>query len=524
MTGRQKVSKKKVILVVSEDPEEQQAISELLTRQQYTVDVVDEKGQAINKILQGPPHLLILAAPTSAARMKSFCAIKEEADQRSVLTILICTREDLKKVSAKMKLEVDECLFRPFSREELLARVKSALRISELQEQLRELARSLRHDRRRVLMDLEMARRAEMRLLPRTLPDLPEFTFAAYYEPSVKVGGDLYDILNLNRTGLAVLVADAAGQGVPAALLIALTKMSFRSYSEVTRSPRLIMECTSQLLGEVARPEDFVTAFLAVIDKHSLVMRYVNASHPAPLLIRKGKLEELETGGFLLGLNGEGSSYEERELQLEPGDKLLLYTNGVVDVLNQAGEFYRKERLKEQVARLADKGIADIVQGIKQDLNGFSQGVTKRDDLTLLGLEVLTAAAERYRLVLPSDPSRLEAAIHEISELASRHHFEHGLLFKVRLGVVEALRNAIEHGSKYKPDKKIVLEMTIDRETVDVTVTDEGDGFDYNNLPDPTKPENLMLERGRGIFLIKVSMDEVRWNRKGNQIRMVKYR
>ncbi len=521
--GKSSTPGKKVILLVGEDSEEHQQMCEDLKRAGYRLGTAARNAD-VRGLSQEHADLIILDLALSTEEGVEAC---QQAIQAAkcvyVPTILVASKEEWDSRGGAGKLEADEVLLKPFSPQELLARVRFLIRIKELQDQLRELAYNLRQDQRRVLLDLDLARKAEMRLLPRTFPELSQFNFQARYEPSDKVGGDLYDVVELGKHQIAVLIADAAGKGLSAALLIALTKMSFRSFCEITASPRLIIERTNQLLGEVARPEDFVSAFLAIVDRTSLSMRYINASHPPPILIRNGKLQELETEGFLLGIGGE-ANYEEREIRLMLDDKLLLYTNGVVDVVNLAGQYYQKQRLQGRVTELADKSIADVVAGVYQDLTEFAQGAARRDDLTLLGIEVVAPPAQHHRMVWRSTPAQLEPAIRRVTEIARQSHFSDELLFNVRLGIVEALRNAIEHGNKFDPNKKVILEMDIDPEKVVISVTDEGQGFDYSHLPDPTRADSIMQERGRGIFLIKICMDEVGFNQKGNQIRMTKYR
>jgi len=520
---KRSTAEKKVIQLVGEESEELRQMGEALKAAGYRLAATVELADTFT-IAGKQADLLIIDLPLTTEGSVKACEQAIEAARSLFLpTILVSSREEREHRAEGGRLEADEVLLKPFSHEDLLARVRFLIRIKELQDQLRELAYNLRQDQRRVLLDLDLARKAEMRLLPRTFPELSEFKFQARYEPSEKVGGDLYDVVELGKHQIAVLIADAAGKGLCAALLIALTKMSFRSFCEITSSPRVIIERTNQLLGEVARPEDFVSAFLAIVDRTNLSMRYINASHPPPILIRNAKLEELETEGFLLGIGGD-ANYEERELRLQPGDKLLLYTNGVVDVVNLAGQYYQKQRLQQQVTELADKTIAELVAGIYQDLSDFAQGAARRDDLTLLGFEVVAPPAQHYRMVLRSTPAKVEPAIQRVTQTARQSHFSDELLFNVRLGIIEALRNAIEHGNKFDPNKKVILEMDIDPQKVAISVTDEGDGFDYSHLPDPTRAESIMQERGRGIFLIKICMDEVGFNEKGNQIRMVKYR
>jgi sigma-B regulation protein RsbU (phosphoserine phosphatase) len=207
--------------------------------------------------------------------------------------------------------------------------------------------------------------------------------------PLNSIGGDFFDVLRLDEKTLAMVIADVSGHGVGPALVTAMFKSSFGLVSKTIRSPAALMAALNQEMNNFLTTGHYVTAFAAFIDFESLEMRYCSAGHPNQLLIRAdGSAEELATMGFLLGMI-EGMDYEERSTQLSSGDTVALFTDGVFEAANSAGESFGRDGIIRSIVRRLGAGPLDLSNGLISDLLDWTSGTEANDDVTVLMAQVL---------------------------------------------------------------------------------------------------------------------------------------
>ena len=238
--------------------------------------------------------------------------------------------------------------------------------------------------RRLVAIDRELrvARQIQSSILPQEMPRVFGVSLAARYRPMTAVAGDFYDFVEIDAQRLGVLVADVCGHGVPAALLASMVKVAFAAqHDRADRPGALLATLNGALCGRLAG--QFVTAAYVFIDGASGLIRYAAAGHPPILrLARTGDVRELEKNGFALGFVPD-ADYEELEQSLERGDRLLLYTDGLVEAANAADDLFGLERLKNALAAgagLPPNAAADALLG---EMDGWS-GQPASDDLTIV--------------------------------------------------------------------------------------------------------------------------------------------
>ena len=270
-------------------------------------------------------------------------------------------------------------------RPELVALVASAL---ELQ-----VAAAADHAARaRLANELAIGRRIQLALVPRRFPDVAGWTFAAAYEPAQEVGGDLFDAFFLRGRSdqVGLLVADVTGKGIPAALAMADARALLHAATDNATGPGDALERVNRIIvGERvgALP---LTVALVVLEPGSGALRYAIAGHEPPLVARcAGGVEPLLAGGPIMGLFGD-ARYEEHEGRLEPGDALVLYTDGVTDARDVERRFYGDERLLAEVGGVCGRPAAAVTAAISGDVRAFRGDAEPYDDLTLL-------VAERHR-------------------------------------------------------------------------------------------------------------------------------
>ncbi len=242
----------------------------------------------------------------------------------------------------------------------------------------------------RIESELRIAHDIQMGILPKTFPPFPdrrEFDLFANLEPAREVGGDLYDFFFLDDRHLCFHVGDVSGKGVPASILMAVTKTLVKAKAAQGREPHAILRSVNEELA-VDNPSClFVTLFLAVLDVVSGSLRYANGGHNPPFFITAGTPPEFLPGtdGMAVGIE-EGFDYRSNEMVLKPGDLLFLYTDGVTEAMNADKDFYAEGRLKEALSAVRDLPVEDVVRTVKESVREFAGQEPRADDMTMLAL------------------------------------------------------------------------------------------------------------------------------------------
>ena len=234
--------------------------------------------------------------------------------------------------------------------------------------------------------ELSIGRRIQLALLPHRFPEVDGWSFAAAYEAAREVGGDLYDAFPVrgkaDRVGL--VVADVTGKGIPAALLMADCRALLHAATDNAPSPGDALARVNRILVTERPTSLFVTAFLGVLETATGILRYASAGHELPSLVRQGgDLERLEAAGPLLGAFAQ-VDYEDREVQLEPGDVIAIHTDGVTDARDPEGAFFGEERLEASLRAAAGRAPEAVATALVEAVRVFRAGAEPFDDLCLL--------------------------------------------------------------------------------------------------------------------------------------------
>lgn len=244
-------------------------------------------------------------------------------------------------------------------------------------------------EKERLERELELAATVQRSLLPNKLPQFPDYHFAAYLRPARIVGGDFYDVIELDDEHVGLLLADVADKGFHAAMFMAVTRTLFRQEGRHTLSPAQVTLAVHRGMLDIAPTHDvFVTAFYAVLHRPSGRLTYVRAAQERPLLMRAdGSIEELPGNGRFLGMLPD-LSLEEHTIQLQPGDRLVLFSDGVTDATNWQDEQYDHPRFMAALQAGARLSADALVQHLVTDVVNWCQESPAFDDLTLLVTEV----------------------------------------------------------------------------------------------------------------------------------------
>jgi serine phosphatase RsbU (regulator of sigma subunit)/predicted enzyme related to lactoylglutathione lyase len=254
----------------------------------------------------------------------------------------------------------------------------------EIESQRRALADRLEAERR-AAQELEIAKQVQARLFPQTLPPMKTLDYAGVCIQARHVGGDYYDFLTLGPERLGLLIGDISGKGIAAALLMANLQANLRSQFGLARDePQIFLQSVNQLFYENSVESAYATVFFAEYDGVARRLRYTNCGHLCGLLLRRnGNLERLHSTGTVLGLFKQWES-PTTECQLDSGDILALYTDGVTESFNAAGEEFGEERLADALKRHKEQPARCIVSSIVADVQRFSSTEEQHDDITLI--------------------------------------------------------------------------------------------------------------------------------------------
>jgi phosphoserine phosphatase RsbU/P len=237
-------------------------------------------------------------------------------------------------------------------------------------------------ERQRLEQELSIAREIQQALLPQGLQDYPHLAVTGIHRPCHEVGGDYFDVFALPDGRIAIMISDVAGKGLGAALL---TTMLQGALSGMTLGvePVKVFDHLNSFLCSRAAVGRYATMFFGLLDPHG-VLEFVRAGHPSPLLLRRGEVSELCSGGsFPVGLI-EQATFKADHIQLEPGDTLLFYTDGVSEAEDRDGNQFGAERLTEALGRHQGGSLAELQAGILSAVERFAEGASQSDDVTLL--------------------------------------------------------------------------------------------------------------------------------------------
>jgi serine phosphatase RsbU (regulator of sigma subunit) len=267
-------------------------------------------------------------------------------------------------------------------RRQLPAAQSLAAQVASAIHQAQVYARSLAMEK--TLQELSLARSIQASFLPESIPQLPGWQLTATLEPARQIAGDFYDFLNLPDGKLGILIADVADKGLGSALYMALSNTLIRTFAdEYYRDPAKVLKTANQHILRNARANLFVTVFFGVLDPPTGLFHYANAGHNPPILVGSTGIKTLNNTGMPLGIDEE-NEWGSDEVMITPGEMLLLYTDGVTDAQNNAGEFIDRTTILNTVQQNIGKTVQEVQQVILDKVHHFVGDAPRFDDITLV--------------------------------------------------------------------------------------------------------------------------------------------
>jgi serine phosphatase RsbU (regulator of sigma subunit)/anti-sigma regulatory factor (Ser/Thr protein kinase) len=408
----------------------------------------------------------------------------------------------------------------------LATQAAPAIRVAQLvQEQAAEL-----RARERIDEELRVATLIQQQFLPRDLPSLPDWQVAAFYGPARAVGGDFYDFIELPGGRIGVVVGDVTDKGVPAALVMARTHTILRSEAPRLVTPAAVLQRANEILVAEMPERMFVTCLYLVLDPRTGSVSFANAGHNLPYVRTASGVVELRATGMPLGLMA-GMTYLEETAVIQPGEQVLLSSDGVVEAHDPGGAMYGFPRLK--AALEGEDSGSELIDRILDGLHGFvGRGWEQEDDITLVtlarsagagvvpGPHPATEASEAdggstrslLDIELPGTTGTEREAMDRVAAAVAGLAMPPERLERLKTAVSEATMNAVEYGSANRAD--IPVRVVVEQLGPDlrVHITDRALS---GPIPDAEEPDldaklaGLQKPRGWGLFLIRNMVDDV---------------
>ncbi|MFA7404789.1 MAG: SpoIIE family protein phosphatase [Pelobacteraceae bacterium] len=346
------------------------------------------------------PDLVIVNAAMLGKEGGNLCESLAHNRETAHIPVIVLSGWSLSIGNADgLELGASDHFSRPLNENEILAKVEHCLNMQRMSESLFRTRRLLQEKMHETDESLSAAAAIQQSLLPSVPPQGTSFNFAWRFIPCERVGGDLFNVFRLDETHIGAYVLDVSGHGVPAAMVATSVAQALDPFSGqilkriIPPPPHYELISPAGVLAglnrdyPIERFGKYLTICYLLLDTQSGKVRYSNAALPLPFLVRAdGRIETLGEGGTIIGLT-DSASYDEGEITMEPGDRLFLYTDGIVEYQNRGGEFYGEERFIQQLQADSGETLQMTCANAIKSLLGFGNGHPAEDDLTLVGIE-----------------------------------------------------------------------------------------------------------------------------------------
>jgi phosphoserine phosphatase RsbU/P len=368
---------------------------------------------------------------------------------------------------------------------------------------------------------LRLAHDIQMSMLPKTFPPFPErceLDIFAAITPAKEVGGDFYDFFFLDEDHLCFAIGDVSGKGVPAALFMAVIKTLFKAIASRVHNPSEILSTVNR---EICRDNDsqmFTTLFCGILDTRTGEITYSNGGHNPPYhLSRAGVQQVPKTGGRVLGLLEE-TTYGGSRLVLGFGETLFLYTDGVTEALDPAGQFFSGRRLESILSQSKFASAREQIEHLTSQITHFAAGAEQSDDITALAIRYLGPAGsknEELQVIIKNRLLEIARLSEQLDEFAARHQLTPSVQHDLNVALEEAITNTISYGYSDDREHEILVRIRVESGEVSAELQDDARAFNPLTAPDAdvTSPLDERELGGLGIHLMRKLMDRIEYQR-----------
>jgi len=389
------------ILVVDDNVVNRRLLFNILKKEGYELLEASDGEEAIEVAVQGQPDLILLDIMMPKKDGYEVCReLKKDERFAAVPIIFLSAKAETEDKIKGLDLGGADYVTKPFDRGEVVARCHAQLKIRDLTKRLTLANQDLVEKQRLIDEDLKAAAEIQRSLLPQEYPNVDIMDVAWKFMPCQSIGGDIFNLIRLDEDNWGIYMVDVSGHGVPSALVaVSVTQMIHSSesvvlkrsidhppYYQIVAPPEVLKKLDREY--PIERFEKFFTITYIVLNGQSKRIQYSNAAHPPPVLLHTdGTLEFLDKGGTIIGIGG-ALPFEGGENQLRAGDKLFIYTDGIVEYQDEDGNFYGEDRFFDEMKRLKDEPISSMIDGVIASVMDFGKNNEPQDDISLLGIEI----------------------------------------------------------------------------------------------------------------------------------------
>ena len=512
----------KKILVVDDEPLNINILVELL-KDRYKMMAAKNGRQALKAARSSnKPDLILLDIMMPDMDGYEVCRLlKEDENTKDIPVIFVSAMSETLDETKGFDVGAIDYITKPISPKTLESRVSTHLALTQQASELKEAHALIQQQQQRMQNELNVARDIQLSMVPTVFPQDEAIDIFATLKPAREIGGDFYDAFMISNESLCLCVGDVSGKGAPAALFMAMTKTLIKSYASSDFSTASIMTRINDELCEGNDENLFVTVFLAILNIHTGELRFTNAGHNYPYIIKEDKsLVTLNQKHGPVVAAMDGLVYKEDVITLDKFDTLFLYTDGVTEAMNSEEELYSEKRLENFLLEHDCKDVETNVNLLMQDISDYENSADQTDDITVLscfysGQSILASLTVSIENVLEN--------IADVTDSFDRFCEENNISStanqKVDLAIDDLINNIISYG--YKDDKVHTIDIAFKRMENELIIVIEDDAVPFNPFDAETDDSHLSIDErdigGLGIHLVKNLMHSCQYQRKANK-------
>ncbi len=515
---------KQTILVVDDAPVNITLLSNILSPY-YKVKGATNGEKALQIAQREPqPDLVLLDIVMPGMSGYEVCQqLKQDPATASLPVIFITAKTTTEDEQHGLELGAVDYITKPISPAIVKVRVQTQLALKKNMEDLRSAYAVIETQKDRMQQELNVGRDIQLAMVPKVFPVSDDYSLYAVLEPAREVGGDFYDAFVVDEEHICFCVGDVSGKGVPAALFMAMAKTLIKSRASSDLSTASIVTHVNDELSKNNEGCLFVTLFVCIFNVRTGELLTTNAGHNPPLLKHlDGSITTLSTRDGLVVAAMEGIAYTESRVQLQQGETLLLYTDGVTEAENMNNQFFGEDRLKELFHDHQAGSVETLIDHIVEITHAF-EGVNRQaDDITALAFHYSgqkSAVKQGFEIEIGNDLPAIEGVTEQFMEFARRNAIPSKTTAPICMAFDELLANIISYGYTDDSHHVIGIKVSLVKDSVVVVITDDGLPFNPFTREDPNT--DLSLDErdvgGLGIYLVKNLTDETYYKRHINR-------
>ena len=485
---------KQKILIVDDERININVLVDLL-RPEYKIMAAISGEQALKAAnSDAPPDLILLDVVMPEMNGYEVCMqLKSNPRTKDIPVIFVTGMGQEEDETKGLEVGAVDYLTKPISPPIVLARVKTQLALRKSMLELKSAYALIESQKERMQDELNIGRTIQMSMLRQDFPAYPErkeFSLAATIMPAREVGGDFYDFFFFDKDRLCLCVGDVSGKGVPAALFMAVSKTLIRSRALSDASPASVMTFTNDSLCEGNDSCMFVTMFFATLNLKTGELIYCNAGHNPPNIKKaNGEVIRLTDRHGLVAGAIDGMAYGESTSLLQPGDLLVLFTDGVTEAMNPNGELYSEDRLESLLASKDFPSSQELNEIIIKEVKDFEEDAGQADDITILSLLFAgsgdVSSSKVLNTSIRNELSEVGGFLDMFESFAEKAELGMEVSTKVAMAFDELLANTISYGYPDELEHIIDIHVEIHSDHLSIVIKDDGIPFNPFTMKDP---------------------------------------